>query len=74
MVLEGKFLQTEIVSKEFTEKTSHAAKALTNGQKDQSTKESFIKETEKEWANLIHLSSSSTKDSTETIDLKASAR
>ena len=31
MVLEGKFLQTEIVSKEFTEKTSHVAKALTNG-------------------------------------------
>lgn len=71
---EEKPLQTETPSKESTERISHAARAHINGSKDQFTKESSMKEIEKEWASSIHPSNSFTKDSTETIGLKANAR
>lgn len=74
MASEEKPLQTETPSKESTERINHAARALTNGSKDQFTKESSMKEIEKEWASSIHPSNSFTKDSTETIGLKANAR
>lgn len=74
MASEEKPLQMETLFKEYTEKTNHVERAHTNGSKDQYTKESFIKEIEKEWANSIHLSNSSTKDSIETTGLKANAR
>lgn len=74
MASEEKPSRMETPSKEYTERTSHLARAHTNGWRDQSTKESFIKEIGREWASSTHPLNSSTEDNTEMTDLKANVK